>query len=150
MIDIPLQEIRPLIKTRNVDGQVQVYDHVRKKYIVLLPEEMVRQMLVAYLIKYHNYPLSRIQLEKGVTQNDKKGRYDIIIYDKAVQPWMLIECKSHKVPLNQKVIDQLSAYNQKVKAPYFMVSNGINTLCFTADHEQKRYDVLEVLPVYMK
>lgn len=148
MIDIPLNEVQSKIQTTKEGGQTYIYDIIRKKYIVLLPEELVRQMLLIYLTDYAHYPASRIQVEKGITQQEKKGRYDIIIYDKAVKPWMLIECKSHKVNITQATVDQLSGYNHEIKAPYFMVSNGINTYCYTANEAERKYVLLEELPIF--
>ena len=148
MIDIPLQEMQAKIQTTREGGKTLIFDIIRKKYIVLLPEELVRQMLLIYLTEYAHYPSSRIRVEKGVTQQEKKGRYDIIIYDKQVKPWMLIECKSHKVNITQATIDQLSGYNHEIKAPYFMVCNGIHTYCYIAVEEQKKYVLLEELPIF--
>ena len=148
MIDIPINEVKDRLKVKSENGQTYIWDVVRKKYILLLPEELVRQMLLQYLIEEAGYPPSRISVEEGVTVNDKKGRYDIIIYDKQVKPWMLIECKSHQVNIDQSTADQLSGYNMTVKAPYFMLSNGINTYCYTVDDTDKKYDLLTELPKY--
>lgn len=148
MIDIPLHTMKERLTIIKKDGVSYVFDLVRKKYIQLLPEELVRQMLIHYLIEEGRYPLSRMQVEKGVSKNGLYGRYDVIIYDKHVKPWMLIECKSHRVPLSQEVIDQLDGYNQTIGAPYYLISNGINTLCFTKEKEDRQYKQLSDLPTY--
>ena len=148
MIDIPILAVKDQLKTINEGGRTLIWDMIRKQYVVLQPEELVRQMLIVYLTDHAGYPTSRIRVEKGLVQKEKQGRYDIIIYDKAVTPWMLIECKSHKVNLTQGTFDQLSGYNRKMKAPYYLVSNGLSTFCYTANHEQKKYELLDTLPSY--
>jgi len=148
MIDIPLERIKPKLKTTIRDGKPFVFDIIRKKYVALQPEELVRQMLVHHLTENVKYPISRFQIERGVSTLGKNGRFDIIIYDKAVIPWMIIECKSHKVRLNQKTLDQLAIYNSTLKAPYFMISNGINTYCYVSDNEMKAYTIISELPEY--
>jgi len=148
MIDIPLQSVKDKLQSKAIDGVIYLYDIVRKDYVVLQPEELVRQMLCLYLIEEKGYPLSRFQLERGVLTNDKRGRYDIIIYDKAVKPWMLIECKSHKVNLSQAVVDQLGGYNRTINAPYLMVSNGLQTICYRSETTDVVYEQLVELPAY--
>jgi len=146
MIALPLTQLKDRLKWKTVNGTMHLYDTIRKSYVVLQPEELVRQMLCIYLIEDVGYPASRFRLEKGTATNDKKGRYDILIYDKAVKPWMLIECKSHRVPLTQAVVDQLGGYNHNIGAPYMMVCNGINTMCYTRSDGQ--YLQVSALPVY--
>ncbi len=148
MIDIPIDELKEKLRFKSENNQSLVFDIVRKKYVVLLPEELVRQLLVHYLIEKGGYPLSRFQIERGTYHVGKKGRFDIVIYDKAVKPWMLIECKSHKVKLNQSTIDQLGGYNSSIKAPYLMICNGINTLCYKSENTKDGYVPLESLPEY--
>lgn len=146
MIDIPLAKLKERLKWKEVEGTMHLYDAIRRTYVVLQPEELVRQMLCLYLIEDIGYPASRFRLEKGTVTNDKKGRYDILIYDQNVTPWMLIECKSHRVPLTQSVVDQLSGYNHSIGAPYMVVCNGINTMCYT--EYKGKYVQLQSLPNY--
>lgn len=146
MMMLSLLDYKDALTLEHRQDGIYVYDIIRKKYVLLLPEEFVRQVLVHYLIKELSYPQSRIQVERGVETNRKMGRYDIIIYDKAVQPWMLIECKSHRVQLDQKVFDQLGGYNLSMQAPFYLVSNGITTYCY--QKTESGYEVLNGLPEY--
>lgn len=148
MIDIPINKVKKRLKTRRENGHTYIWDIIRKKYVLLLPEELVRQMLINYLVNDIGYPASHINVEKSVNTNDKKGRYDIIIYDRKVNPWMIIECKSHKVKLDQKTADQVNGYNHTLKANHFMLSNGINTLCYRLDSSSGSFIKIEDLPLY--
>lgn len=148
MIDVPLEHLQSRLKTRKVDDKVQLYDIVRKQYVVMQPEEVVRQLLIHYLTEVAGYPLGRIQIEKGVITSGRQGRFDVIVYDKHVNPWMLVECKSHKVQITQNTYDQLAGYNATIRAPYHLLSNGINTYCYEKDVSKKQYVQLEQLPAY--
>lgn len=123
-----------------------IYDPVRKKYIVLQPEELVRQLLLAYILEEDIYPLSRIRVEKAIRVNDMLRRFDIVIYDKNIQPFLIIETKSHSIPLSQDTFDQVARYNIPLRAPYLLITNGFNSYCAKIDHENEAYTLLDTLP----
>jgi hypothetical protein len=135
------------IKPSMYGGHV-IYDPIRRKDVVLTPEELLRQMVCLYLTEQMGYPANRIRTEIGIDVNEMPRRCDIVVFDAAVQPWMVIECKSPKVPVNQAVMDQAVMYNLTLLAPYMMVTNGLDTYCVGLDHEERTYDFLPSLPPY--
>ncbi len=129
---IRLQFAEPQFKTR-YDGDIpQIFDEFRKKWVVLTPEEWVRQNTVNWLISNYFVPSSNIAIEKSVEVGGRLQRFDVLVYDKLHTPWMLIECKSQVIQLNEKVLMQVLRYNSTIPVQYIMVTNGIDT--FVADH----------------
>lgn len=106
-----------------------IYDIIRKKYIFLTPEEWVRQNLLHYLIQTQGYPKGLISVEKEIKVNGLKKRYDIVVFDKERNPWMLIECKEPEVPITDITLQQLLRYHQVLQCPYWMLSNGRQHFC---------------------
>ncbi len=118
-IDFPAPSFN--IKTTNEKDYI--FDIVRKKWILLTPEEWVRQNIVAYLIQTLQYPASLLAIEKEISVNGLKRRCDIVVYANNT-PWMIIECKEPEVALNEKVLTQILHYNITLDVPYLIVSNG--------------------------
>jgi len=139
------------IKTRKTEtGKTEVFDAIRKKYIVLTPEEWVRQHFLNYLINIKGYPSSLIAVEKGLTLNQMQKRFDAVIYDTKRKPLVLIEFKSPKVKLDQKTFDQVSRYNLKMKVNYLMVSNGLIHYCCRMDYEKQKFIFLKEIPAFVE
>ena len=107
-----------------------VFDNIRKKWLLLTPEEWVRQHLINYLINHKNYPVNFISIEKELILNNIKKRYDVVIYNKQLIPKILIECKAPYIELNTGVIEQALRYNLVLKANYVMITNGVSDLIF--------------------
>lgn len=147
MIDIDLHSFKDQLTIKKEKGVVLIKCEVRKKYLVFQPEEMVRQLLIHFLIK-KGYPKEKIQVEKGVNVNGLFRRFDIIVYDKEIHPFLLIECKSHTVEIDQRTFDQIASYNLALKAPYLMVCNGVQTYCCQLDFVSKDIDILNFIPSY--
>ena len=106
-----------------------IYDIIRKKYILLTDEEKVRQLTIRFLIDELEIPISQISTEKEFKiESGLKKRFDIIVFNRNGKVAILIECKSSKIKINTKVIDQILIYNKKLKAKYLMVTNGIKTI----------------------
>jgi len=147
MIDIDLHSYKDRIKLKNDKGVVYIFDIIRKKYLVLQPEELVRQLLVQYLIE-KGYPKEKIQVEKGLVVNGLQRRFDIIAYDSQFEPYLLVECKAHTVKIDQSTFDQMASYNLAVRAPYLMACNGVQTYCCKLDFETKKIDHLSFIPNY--
>ena len=124
-----------------------IYDIIRKKYILLSDEEKVRQTTINYLISELEIPISHISTEKGfLIDTGLKKRFDVIVYDRDGKIAILIECKSPKIKINSKVIDQILIYNQKLKSKFLMVTNGKHTIvlyCHNKDIKQ-----IKTLPKY--
>ena len=106
-------------------GKLYIFDVIRKKYVVLIPEEWVRQHFVHYLVDHLAYPKSLIKVEGGLLYNRLRKRSDIVVFNRSGQPWMIIECKSPEVQLSYASVFQASMYNASIKADYLVVTNGL-------------------------
>jgi hypothetical protein len=124
-------------RIRLKEGQIYVFDPIRKRNILLTPEEEVRQCLLDYLILDKKYSKNHIKIEGGLRVNALQKRTDIIIYDRESRPYLLIECKAPSVKLDAQTIKQASNYNTHIKAPFLAVSNGAQHFCFAIDFESK-------------
>lgn len=123
-------------KLKKQKDQTYIFDEVRKKWLVLSPEEWVRQHLIHFLIKQKKYPASLISIEKEIILNDLKKRYDIVVYNKQLIPIIVIECKAPYIELDQSVIEQALRYNLIIKASYLMISNGVSDITFNNLNQQ--------------
>jgi hypothetical protein len=112
-------------KLKKAEGKLWIFDVIRKKYIVLIPEEWVRQHFIHYLIGVCQYPKSLIRVEGGLLFNQLQKRTDIVIFDRDGKPWMVVECKSPDIPVSERTVFQASTYNATLKAKYLVVSNGL-------------------------
>ena len=125
-----------------------IYDIIRKKYILLTDEEKVRQKTINYLISELKIPKSHISTEKEfLIDTGLKKRFDILVYNRYGNIAILVECKSSKIKINSKVIDQILIYNQKLKSKYLMVTNGTHTIAF--DCNNKDIKQIKSLPKYL-
>ncbi len=134
------------LKLTREDNKVFVFDIFRKKKILLTPEEWVRQHFAYYLTTHLNYPKSLMRLESGLRYNKLAKRSDIVVYNRQSDPFILVECKSYHQKLNQKVLDQVSLYNQTLKAKYLAVSNGLQHYFFEIDFNRGDFRQLNQLP----
>jgi hypothetical protein len=121
---IHLNYPKPDFKIKKQNGLNYLFDSVRKIWVLLTPEEWVRQNFVRYLIHILQYPSSLIALEKELLLNDQRKRFDVLVYDKTHQPWMLVECKAAEVKLNDDVLQQLLRYHISIPASYLVITNG--------------------------
>jgi hypothetical protein len=136
------------IKIQESKGKTEIFDTLRKKYVILTPEEWVRQHFVNMLINHYQYPKSLISLESGLKYNELQKRSDIVVYDREGKPFLLIECKSADVALSQQTFRQLSTYNFVIKSPYVAITNGLNNFCCKIDHSLGTYEFLKDLPAF--
>jgi hypothetical protein len=119
--------------TRTNEGKQQVFCVVRKKWVLLTPEEWVRQNLICYMQQVLKYPLSLMAVEKQVQVGELKKRFDIVLY-KEQRPFLLLECKEMSVLIDQKTLDQALRYNIQLRAPYYIISNGNDTYGFANEN----------------
>ncbi len=145
LINLPLLSYQPNLKYQQFENGQHVWDCIRKKYVRALPEELVRQLLIQYLIQQKGYN-QHIAVEKQLTLFGQQKRFDILLYNADFQPAVLIECKSANVELNQAVFNQISAYNLHFKVPYLVVCNGINTYCARLDWQTETYQFIPEIP----
>lgn len=138
-------------KIREQNGKQYIFDELRKKYLLLTPEEWVRQHVVQYLIQHKNYPKGLIKLEGGLKlYRTLSKRCDILIYNRDGNPFMLFECKAPHIKITQDVFDQATRYNIKHRVEYLAVSNGLEHYCCRMDYEAESYTFLEEIPVWKK
>lgn len=127
-----------------------IWDSIRKKYLVITPEEMVRQHIIAVLVEDFQIPRAVIALEKMVIVGKLKKRFDIVVYDSNTAPWLLIECKAPNVSLSDDTIMQALSYIQPLQAPHFMISNGSYTFLASLDKTSASIHWLDHMPKYEK
>jgi len=133
---------------KNSENKIAIFDEIRKKFILLTPEEWVRQHVVQFLLQEKNYPKSHINVEKLIKINDLNKRYDIVVYQPNGELFLLIECKAPEVKISQQTFDQIARYNLVLNAKYLMVSNGLNHYFCQMDFENEKYVFLEELPSF--
>lgn len=129
-------------------GKTSVFDIIRRKFIVLTPEEWVRQHLVHFMIDHLKYPKSLINVEDGLRVNKMQKRSDIVIHDRKGNIFMIVECKSFKIKLKQEAMDQLSNYNQRYKATYLALTNGKELFLCQMDYERKSAQFISEFPEF--
>lgn len=144
-IDLGLLSFASKFKIISKSGGRYVFDPIRKKYLIIQAEEVVRQACILWFLE-HGIKRSMIQVEKTFNINGLKRRFDIVIFDNAVNPYLLVECKAPEVNINQKTFDQIMAYQTALKATYIMVTNGINTYLARLDDAQKTYLFYDSIP----
>jgi hypothetical protein len=132
-------------KIKAINGKDQIFDPFRKTWVVLTPEEWVRQNLLQYLVQTLHYPSSLIAVEKEIKLGELSKRFDIVVYKNEL-PWMIIECKEAKVSLNEKTMGQILQYQQVLTAQYLFMSNGHETM--GAKIESGKLQALQNFPEY--
>lgn len=143
-ITIPLSKLR--LQKKN--GNFYVWDEIRKKYVVLTPEEFVRQNFVAWLTTSFGYPKTHIANEIEINLNGTKKRCDSIIYSSDFKPQVIIEYKAPGIPLNAEIFNQILRYNFALKAKFLIISNGVSHYCIKVDYQNQNYDFLDFIPDY--
>ena len=133
---------------KNKENKLAIFDEIRKKFILVTPEEWVRQNCVHFLRNQLNYPKSHINVEKLVKINGIRKRYDIVVFNSKGEIEILVECKATSIAINQATFDQIAQYNLKLKANYLMVTNGLNHYFCQMDFENEKYTFLKNLPPF--
>lgn len=133
-------------KIKEIEGKICIFDVIRRKYLVLTPEEWVRQHFVHLLVNQYQYSKNLIRLEGGLKYNQLQKRSDIVIFDEFGQPSLLIECKAPEVSINQAVIEQASRYNHTLRCRYLAITNGLKTFCFEMDYATQGFKQMQDLP----
>ncbi|HEY4617251.1 MAG TPA: type I restriction enzyme HsdR N-terminal domain-containing protein [Flavobacterium sp.] len=133
---------------KNSENKVAIFDEIRKKFIVLTPEEWVRQHVVRFLLEEKNYPKSHINVEKVLKVNGLRKRYDVVVYNPDGSIYILIECKAPEIKIAQAAFDQIARYNMTLDAQFLMVTNGLDHYFCQMDFENEKYQFLAELPNY--
>ena len=117
------------MRTRVYNNKEQIFCDWRHRWVRLTPEEWIRQQLLHRLVEQLDYPASLIAVEQAINVGEAKKRCDAVVYDRQMNPLMVIECKAETVPLTQKTLDQAITYNRKLNVPFLMLHNGVQTIC---------------------
>ncbi|MEN8845112.1 MAG: type I restriction enzyme HsdR N-terminal domain-containing protein [Candidatus Arcticimaribacter sp.] len=133
---------------KNRENKRYIFDVVRKKDILLTPEEWVRQHCIQFLLQEKKYPISLLNVEKKIKVYDREKRYDIIVFTPQGKVTLLVECKAPNIPINQDVFDQIARYNLSVDSQYLMVTNGQTHVYCQMDYQAQTYHFLQDLPPY--
>ncbi|SHG18850.1 type I restriction enzyme HsdR N-terminal domain-containing protein [Pedobacter caeni] len=132
------------------DNRHFIFDEIRKKHLVLTPEEWVRQHFIQFLILEKKFPKTLIQIEGGLNLNQLQKRSDIVIFNTSGERLMVIECKAPSVNITQAVFDQASRYNSVYKAKWLVVTNGLKHCYARIDHIEEKFQFSPELPQYLE
>jgi hypothetical protein len=146
MVDLNIPEQN--IEIKNINSKNYIFDLIRKKHLVLTPEEWVRQNLVSYFINDLNYPKGLIKTESSLKYNNLKKRSDILIYNNDMTHYMIVECKSYKMKLNKSHLNQSAMYNKIYRSRYLMVSNGMKHIVCEYDWEKETFKFRSSIPEF--
>ncbi len=142
-IDYPQQPFRTK-KEGNTDF---IFDEWRKRWVIVTPEEWVRQNFLQFLVQVADCPSSLIAVEKEILVGELRKRFDILVYDRNHQPWMMIECKAMDIPLDDSVFNRVLRYSIRIPAPYLVITNG--HYCAAWKKEGGQLELLEKLPAFI-
>ena len=123
-----------------------IFDEIRKKFIILTPEEWVRQHVIHYLVKDKKYPASHLSVEKQLKLHDTVKRYDIVVYNRDGGIELIVECKAPTIKISQDTFDQIARYNFVLRANLLMVTNGVEHYFCKMDFEAEKYEFIKELP----
>ena len=147
---IPLNLPSYPIKLAGTRQKPSIFDILRRKYVALTPEEWVRQHFVHFLIEHKGYPSSLLANEVSLKIGDKSLRADTLLYDRNLQPRMIIEYKAPSIPLTTHVLNQVGNYNRLLHVDYVIISNGLQHYCCKMDYASQRFVLLEDIPPYQE
>ncbi|KAA2217234.1 MULTISPECIES: type I restriction enzyme HsdR N-terminal domain-containing protein [Maribacter] len=135
---------------KNSQNSALIFDIVRKKFVVLTPEEWVRQHALMFLSIEKKYPLSHINVEKQILYNGLRKRYDIVVFNPNGSIHLLVECKAPHINISQTTFDQIAQYNFKLKASYLMVTNGLEHYMCQMNFKEEKYIFLKEIPEFSR
>jgi len=147
-LELDFLSFYPSLRITQREAGTWVFDPIRRKEVVLTPEELLRQMVLAYLLSGKKYPAHRVRSEVGIEVNGLRRRCDLLVYDLELKPWLLVECKSPKVALDQSTFEQAARYNLRLKAPFLCITNGIATYCAAIDLANGTFSYLPAFPEF--
>ena len=133
-------------KIKKEQEKLYIYDSIRRKYLLLTPEEWVRQHFLHYLISELHYPKGLITTESGLKYHHLQRRTDIVVFDRQAKPYMIVECKAPSVKINQQVFNQIATYNKVLQANLLVISNGLQHFCCRLKTENQKWEFLPQIP----
>jgi hypothetical protein len=135
-------------KIKSEDNRKFIFDEIRRKYLLLTPEEWVRQNFIKYLVNEKKYPQQLISIEMEFKINTLIKRCDIVVFNKSGRPNLIVECKSPSITIKQDIFDQISDYNRYFNVDYLIVTNGIKHYCCKFDKNKRSFPFIDVIPEY--
>lgn len=148
MLPIDFLKFQSQLNIRKQDGQVFIHDPIRKKYLVQTPEEVVRQLVLGYLMEERQFPKNRIRTEKVLKVNELTKRCDILVFDWGMQNFLLAECKAPSVRITEATFRQIASYNLPLRVAYLLVTNGIETYCCEMDYTGGNFKFIGEVPTF--
>lgn len=136
------------LRLRHHEDFTEVFDPLRKKYIVLTEEEWVRQNIISFLTNHRNVPLHMMASERGLIVNGLHKRFDIVVYASGGRPEMIVECKAPHIKLDEEVMYQAARYNMALQVKYLFITNGIEHHCIEIDYTTSSIRFLDEIPFY--
>ena len=136
-------------RIKNKHNKKYIFDQIRKKFVIFTPEEWVRQNCIMFLINEQRIPKEYINVEKKIKLNNLIKRYDIVVYKKDGSVFLLVECKSPKISINQKTFNQIAIYNTKLIADFLMITNGLYNYYCSIDYSNQCYKFVKDFPKYL-
>lgn len=137
-----------VFRTKMVEGKQLIFDPIRKKFVVLTPEEWVRQNFIQYLKNDKKYPEALMAVEKQIRVNQKQRRFDLLIYLRNGQPHLIAEFKAPNVKITQDAFDQVVRYNMSLRVERVVVSNGVQHFACEIDYVKNSFSYLPEIPVF--
>ena len=134
-------------KTKLNNSREYLFDELRKKWVIITPEEIVRQNCWKYLHYEKKYPKSLMVVEKKVLINGLNKRFDILIYNNLGNPEIIVECKAPNVKINDSVLSQILNYQKKIRAKYLLITNGLESYFLKVNSEKRKCEYLEKVPI---
>lgn len=133
------RHLQERLNIRNREDKQQVFCDWRRKWVRLTPEEWVRQHFLHRLVEEYHYPHALIGVEIAIQVGDAKKRCDAIVYNRQMQPVVLVECKAEHVGLTQRTLDQAITYNRRLGVPYLFLHNGGQTVVAHTDNQEHEF-----------
>ena len=144
-----LTDYQAHLQTRPGDKYQEVWDPVRKRYVRMTPEELVRQLFIIYLLEERKARLTALSVERQVNVFGQPRRYDLMIHKQDGKPLVLVEVKAPGISINQGALDQIARYNQAFGVSWMIVSNGITTYCMQLNQESGSIQFLDRIPDFI-
>jgi hypothetical protein len=135
---------------KNSENKIAAFDEIRKKFVILTPEEWVRFHCVQFLIHEKLFPRSLINVERQLKLGKLIKRYDVVVYNSNGGIYLIVECKAPSIEITQATFDQIARYNMSLKAEYLMVTNGLDHFFCQLDYVQEKYRFLKELPPFLR
>lgn len=135
-------------KLKEENGVSYIWESIRKSWIILTPEEWVRQNLIRYFVDVLAYPAGLMQIECKIMVGKVNKRFDLVVMDKNLKPWLICECKAPGIPIRQSTLEQAGIYNSELKCPYLAVTNGLKHYCYEIDFLSSNFKNIGNYPNY--